>query len=173
MAANQGAQGEQGGQGEQGEQGDQGPKGNTDTANVIYSDWIDTEFPSNITDPGAGFDIDALDLTQEIIDTGTVMVFGINLTIFGFDHFALPFITSADQHNFRIEQEKVLRITVATLLGTPTSQVGSPFFEDYRCVIIPGGKPATTGPVIGLKAQALDYSKMAYEEIAERFNIQD
>lgn len=182
-AANQGAQGEQGPvgpkgdpgeQGEQGlegEQGDQGPKGDTGTANVIYSDWIPTEFPNNITTSGAGFDIDALDLTQDIMDKGTVMVFGRNLTIFGFDYFALPFITSGDQHNFRIEKEKVLRITAATLSGTPSSQVGSPFFEDYRYVIIPGGKPATTGPVIGTISKALDYTKMSYEEVVHHFNM--
>lgn len=173
-AANQGVQGEQGPegeQGEQGEQGSQGPKGNTGTANVIYSDWIPTGLPNPITTSGAGFDIDALDLTKDIMDKGTIMVFGRNLTIFGFDYFALPFITGENQHNFRIEKEKVLRITAATLSGAASSQVGNPFFEDYRYVIIPGGKPATTGPVIGAKAKALNYSKMSYEELTQYFGF--
>ncbi len=167
----QGEQGPEGEQGEQGEQGDQGPKGNTGTANVIYSGWIPTEFPNNITTPGAGFDIDALDLTKDIMDKGTVMVFGRNLTIFGFDYFALPFITSGNQHNFRIEREKVLRITAATLSGAQNSQVGNPFFEDYRYVIVPGGRPATTGPVIGNVAKALTYTKMSYKELVQHFKI--
>ncbi|WP_373518927.1 hypothetical protein [Pricia sp.] len=162
----QGEQGEQGSQGEQGPKGDQGPKGNTGTANVIYSDWIDTEFPNNITVPGAGFDIDAPDLIKDIMDKGTIMVFARNLTIFGFDYFALPFITGENQHNFRIEKEKVLRITVATLSGDQDTQVGNPFFEDYRYVIIPGGQPATTK-----KAEALDYTTMSYEELTQYFDI--
>lgn len=197
-AANQGAQGDQGEQGEQGaqgeqgeqgpkgeqgdqgpkgdpgEQGEQGPKGDTGTANVIYSDWIDTEFPNNITSSGAGFDIDAPKLTKDIIDKGVVLVYARNLTITGFNYFALPFITSGDQHNFRVEKEKVLRITVATLSGTPTSQVGNPFFEDYRYVLIPGGRAADlSGPGDLAKSATIDYSKMSYEKIAERFNIPD
>lgn len=170
-AANQGDPGAQGQQGEEGPKGEQGPKGDTGTANVIYSDWIPTEFPNNITTSGAGFDIDAPNLTMDIMNKGTVMVFGRNLTIFGFDYFALPFITSGDQHNFRIEKEKVLRITAATLSGAVSSQVGNPFFEDYRYVIIPGGKPATTGPVIGTDKKALNYSKMSYEELTQYFDI--
>ncbi len=99
------------------------------------------------------------------------MVFARNLTIFGFDYFALPFITGENQHNFRVEKEKVLRITVATLSGDPDSQVGIPFFEDYRYVIIPGGQPATTGRVIGTVEKALNYTKMSYEEVVHHFNI--
>ncbi len=59
-AANQGdpgAQGQRGEEGPKGDQGEQGPKGDTGMANIIYSDWIPTEFPNNITSSGAGFDI--------------------------------------------------------------------------------------------------------------------
>jgi len=164
----QGEQGSQGVQGPKGDQGAQGPKGDTGTANVIYSDWIDTEFPANIPSSGAGFDIDVPDLTKDILDKGTIMVYARNLVTTGWDYHALPFITGQNQHNFRVEKEKVLRITVATLSGTPTSQIGNPFFEDYRYVIIPGGQPATTK-----KAEALDYTKMSYEEIAALFDIKD
>ena len=99
-AANQGAQGEQGEQGpkgDKGDQGEQGSQGNTGTANVIYSGWISTDLPNPITTSGAGFDIDALDLTKDIIDRGTVMIFGRNLTFSGFDYYALPFITGENQ----------------------------------------------------------------------------
>ncbi|MFD2790997.1 hypothetical protein KCTC52924_01654 [Arenibacter antarcticus] len=165
--------GPQGPQGTQGDQGDQGPKGDTGTANVIYSAWIETEFPTNISAPGAGFDIEAPDLTQDIMDKGTVMVFGRNLTIFGFDYFALPFITSGNQHNFRIEMEKVLRITAATLSGAASSQVGSPFFEGYRYVIIPGGQPASNSAGKSSQTEALKYTEMTYEELRQHFNIPD
>lgn len=88
--------GPQGETGPEGDVGPEGPQGQPGTANVIYSEWIDTEFSDPINATGAGFDIEAADITQEILDQGTILVFGRNLTIFGFDYFALPFITSGD-----------------------------------------------------------------------------
>lgn len=168
----QGPQGEQGPQGPQGDQGDQGEQGETGTANVIYSDWIDSELDNNIIATGAGFDIDAPDLTQEIIDEGVVLVFGRNIPGIGSpDVFQLPFITGSNFYSFRVEDAEVLRITVASIDGT---SVGSPFFEDYRYVIIPGGQPATgTGPGGIGTSRELDFTKMTYDEIVELFNISE
>ncbi|MEO0506302.1 MAG: hypothetical protein AAF090_09130 [Bacteroidota bacterium] len=165
----QGEQGPQGAQGDQGPQGDQGEQGETGSANVIYSEWIDTEFDNNIITTGAGFDIDVPDLTLEIVNQGVVLVFGRNFPgLSSPDIMQLPFITADNFHSFRIEDPEVLRITIASLDGT---QVGSPFFEDYRYIIIPGGQPADTGDTVTIKGEQLDYSKMSYQEIITHFGI--
>ncbi|MEL6975616.1 MAG: hypothetical protein AAGL29_09520 [Bacteroidota bacterium] len=165
----QGEQGPQGVQGEQGPQGDQGEQGETGTANVIYSEWIDSEFDNNVIATGVGFDIDVPDLTQEIVNQGVVLVFGRNLPgLSSPDIMQLPFVTGGNFYSFRIEDPEVLRITIASLDG---SSVGTPFFEDYRYIIIPGGQPADTGDTITIKGEQLDYSKMSYQEIITHFGI--
>ena len=68
-----GAQGEQGVEGEQGEQGDPG------TANVIYSDWIESPIvdnDNNIEAPTANGSLDVAGLSQDIVEMGNVLVFG-------------------------------------------------------------------------------------------------
>nr|WP_298995934.1 hypothetical protein [uncultured Allomuricauda sp.] len=177
-AGPQGPQGEQGvagPAGADGANGQDGEQGETGTANVIYSDWIDSEFDDNVILTAAGFDIDVPELTQEIINQGVVLVFGRNIPG-GFsspDVMQLPFISNSNFYSSRIEDVETLRITVASLDGTA---VGIPFFENYRYVIIPGGVPAEDdggGIIITSKSSEYDYSKMSYEEIAELFNIQD
>ena len=171
----QGEQGEQGPQGEQGEQGEQGPKGNTGTANVIYSDWIDSGFDDNITDDFDGFLIDAPKVTQEIIDTGVVLVYAKSNTNV---YFTLPvtFYQGLNESYFvRINSPGSINIGVQGVEGN--NVIGEPFLNNqFRYVIIPAGVPADTGGPGSLdssKAAALNYSKMSYEEIAERFNIPD
>jgi len=168
----QGSQGPQGEQGSQGEQGDQGEQGETGTANVIYSDWIDSEFDNNIIATGSGFDIDAPDLTSDIINEGVVLVFGRNLPgLSSPDIFQLPFITNSNFYSFRVEDAEVLRITIASIDGT---SIGTPFFEDYRYVIIPGGRPASGDGPGGIgTTREVDYTKMTYEEIIDLFGIEE
>ena len=167
-----GPQGPQGEQGPQGAPGEQGEQGETGTANVIYSDWIESELDDDIIATGSGFDIDVPDLTQEIVNEGVVLVFGRNVPGLGSpDIFQLPFITSSNFYSFRIEDAEVLRITVASIDGT---SVGTPFFEDYRYVIIPGGQRATgTGPGGLGTSREVDYTHMTYEQIVEIFGIVD
>ena len=165
----QGPQGEQGPQGAQGDQGPQGNQGETGSANVIYSEWIDTEFDNNEVAVGVNFDIDVPELTQDIIDQGVVLVFGRNIPGIGSpDVIQLPFITADNFHSFRMEDPEVLRITISSLDGT---SVGNPFFEDYRYIIIPGGQPADTGDTVTVKGEPLDYTKMSYQEIITHFGI--
>ncbi|MEM9077828.1 MAG: hypothetical protein AAGC43_12345 [Bacteroidota bacterium] len=174
-----GPAGPQGPQGEQGAQGPQGEQGEPGTANVIYSGWIDSEFDNNIISISASFSIDAPLMTDEIINEGVILVFGrsnpapvTNDT----DVYQLPIVFGAalqQSHYFRAEEAGQLDIVVvANEEGEP---VGTPFFGEYRYVLIPGGTP-TGGSDPGdltTKSDSLDYSKMSYEEISELFNIED
>lgn len=77
----EGPTGPQGAQGPQGDQGVQGTQGDPGTANVIYSGWIvlsDLEAPTDTSVLGRSYmkyNIPASDLTQEIIDMGTILVY--------------------------------------------------------------------------------------------------
>ncbi|WP_396591118.1 hypothetical protein [Allomuricauda sp. R78024] len=169
----QGTAGADGADGTDGTNGEQGDQGDTGTANVIFSDWIDTEFAANIIATGAGFDIDVAELTQENINEAAILVYGRNFPGLSTpDIFPLPFITSSNQHNYRIQDVGVLRITIASIEGL---SIGSPFFEDYRYVIIPGGNPAGgpgAGGGLGTKNGSVDYTKMSYKEITDHFGIE-
>jgi len=128
-----GDDGQDGADGVDGQNRADGQNGATGTANVIYSDWIPSDFPETIDSRFEQWNMFAPKLTQEVHDNGVVLVFSTN--------------------NF---------------------DIGSPLLNgDYRYIIIPGGIPSNTGPVISSKAEVLDYTKMSYEEIAEHFNIPD
>lgn len=185
-----GDQGPVGPQGPQGVQGESGPAGSdgqdgadgvdgvdgedgaTGTANVIFSEWIDSTFDNNIAASGAGINIEAELLTQEIIDDGIVMVYARNEEFLtGNDVFPLPQIISNRQHAFRLEEVGTIRITILSLDG---SSIGSPFFESYRYVLIPGGQTTegNDGPGgIETGKSSVDFSKMTYEETMAHFNI--
>ena len=55
----QGAQGPAGPAGPQGDPGAQGEQGDPGTANVMYSDWVDTGLGNSIVASSASFDIEA------------------------------------------------------------------------------------------------------------------
>ncbi|QLG43796.1 collagen-like protein [Costertonia aggregata] len=171
----QGIQGEQGPTGPEGPQGEQGEPG---TANVIYSGWIDSEFDNNIIATSASFSIDAPLMTEDIINTGVILVFGrsnpasiTNDT----DVYGLPIVFGAarqQSYYFRAEEAGQLYITVAA--NEEGESVGSPFFGEYRYVLIPG-EESTEGNNgsgdIANKSPKKDYTKMSYEEIVAHFDI--
>ncbi|MEP5617710.1 MAG: collagen-like protein, partial [Flavobacteriaceae bacterium] len=165
----QGVAGEDGADGQDGAQGEQGEAG---AANVIYSDWIDSEFDTNITDAAAGIDLEAPSLTQEIIDQGTVLVYGRNIALPSNEIFPLPQIISNDNHGFRVSGPENIRLTISSLDG---AAVGSRIIEDYRYILIHGGQPDDDGGggTITFKSEQLDYSKMSYEEVIEFFGIEE
>ncbi|SIS39270.1 Collagen triple helix repeat-containing protein [Zobellia uliginosa] len=166
-----GADGQDGADGAQGEPGEDGEDGATGTANVIFSDWIPSTFDNNIVATGAGIDIEAERLTNDIMNDGVVIVYGRNEELFtGNDIFPLPQVVGNNQHAFRLEKVGTIRITI---LSTDGSSVGSPYFEKYRYVLIPGGQSSegNEGPGSLSKQQHLDYAKMSYDEIVAHFNI--
>ncbi|MBQ4913856.1 collagen-like protein [Maribacter sp. MMG018] len=165
----QGIQGEAGADGEDGADGEQGEKGDTGTANVIYSEWLDSpivDADDNIESSTANGDIDVAGLSQEIVDQGTVLVFG---KVGNNDNvYALPFIGNQGVSYYYYYKLETINIRLATVDG---SNIGAPLFSEYRYVLIPGGVEASNGiGGITLKS-ATAYSNMSYEEIVAHFNI--
>ena len=158
-----GTDGADGADGQDGANGADGQDGATGTANVIYSDWIASDFPNSINDTFDQWELNAPELTQEIHDTGVILVYARIGTLIH----KLPdsFFTSIQEHwNFRLldTNDDLIAIRVHSIDG---SNIGTPYLnEDFRYVIIPGGVAASG-------KSAFDYAKMSYDEIVERFNI--
>ncbi|WP_110357857.1 collagen-like protein [Arenibacter sp. ARW7G5Y1] len=158
-----GVDGVNGADGEDGEDGEQGVPG---TANVIYSDWIDSPLDGDIPSSTANGSIDVAGLSQEIFDQGTVLVYGKAGTL---NVFALPFIGEAGvSYYYRLALGSI-NIRLASVDG---SSIGNPLFGQYRYVLIPGGVEASTGiGGIGSKTATVDFTKLSYEEVIAHFNI--
>ncbi|GAA4109082.1 hypothetical protein GCM10022393_05470 [Aquimarina addita] len=146
-----------------GEDGVDGTDGETGTANVIYSDWIDSEFDEDITDGFDSFSISAPELTQELIDSGTLLVYGRidNGTVY-----QIPLVLYGninESYFVRIIEPGSFNIGVE---GVVSDNIGTPFFNDtFRYILIPGETTATANK------SAQDYTSMSYNEIAKLFNI--
>ncbi|MCG2617944.1 hypothetical protein LZZ85_26820 [Terrimonas sp. NA20] len=148
--------------------GDEGPAGEPGTANVIFSPWMKTTswIPST-TSTGSGkstfyFDINAPQVTQGIIDSGTVIVY-------------MKFVNDPDgtgiakplpsvyynlggastqyrfQHGLMLSKVRVIADVIPS--GTPANS------NDVRYIIIPGGVPLT------------GRMDMSYEAVCERYGI--
>lgn len=136
-----GATGAQGPQGEQGPEGPQGPEG---TANVIYSEWMtlsDLEGASDTTVLSRTYrkwEIPASELTQEIIDQGTIIVY------FELDGVVLPLPSTFGGANpiyvtFAPFQPGTLSILAQNLDDTAS---GLNAGIQFRYILIPGGTAA-------------------------------
>lgn len=159
-----GVNGDQGPQGNTGPQGDQGPQGDPGTANVMYSDWIQSPFPANITNVSLGFFIDDDTITEEIINSGVVLVYGSSTNAFNQFVFALPHLSSGNFYSFTITEVGMLGIFVESINNDP---VGMPLFDKYRYIIIPGSV------LINKNQTSIDYTKLSYQEVIDLFNISE
>lgn len=164
--------------GTDGADGADGEQGETGTANVIYSDWIDSEFDANVIATGTSFTIDAPSITDDIINDGVVLVFGRSTPAVitnDTDVYGLPVVFGANRQQtyyFRLEQAGELDITFASTVSGQSA--GTPFFGAYRYVLIPGGTEAGNGiGGITTKNSEADYANMTYEEVTEIFGILD
>lgn len=164
-----GSDGAIGPQGEQGPAGAQGEQGEIGTANVIYSSWIPNDFG-----PGGGLlqkvfvlaSADEINSLNVNLDTSTVMVYGRGdvLLVLGDEIFPLPYVTGAgDRYTFTINDGQIRAVGLTSNVANNDFDV----FDDYRYIIIPGAEST------GNKSSTIDYNKMTYQEIAERFNIPD
>ncbi|PCE66426.1 collagen-like protein [Sediminicola luteus] len=156
--------------GADGADGADGTDGETGTANVIYSDWLDSPIvdnDNNIMAPTANGSYDVPSLDAAIVEEGVVLVYG-RTTTNNFV-FALPFIGSSGVSYYFRYEENDLNIRLAKIDG---SNIGTPLFDQYRYILIPGGTQASngTGGITG-KTADLDLNNMSYEEILEHFNI--
>ena len=165
-----GEQGLPGEDGEDGQNGTDGTQGETGTANVIYSEWIPSEFPINIPLSQDSFVVEAPDLTKEIVENGLLLVFG--RTSNPIDQIIVEQLPRPvffrDQYYFHRyittpSNEGPQQFTIE-VLSTDGGFIGVPFFEEYRYFIIPGGNPVSG-------KSSIAYSKMSYAELSAHFNI--
>ena len=147
----EGPTGPQGPQGEQGIQGSTGSQGPAGTANVIYSEWIAVSEFSSSTDISLlgrnyrAYPMPAPELTQEIIDSGAILVYyklqgmitQLPLTLTGL--FGQPdlLITYATLTPGEITILAQRADNTASNLNTNT---------EFRYILIPGGTPANQSP---------------------------
>ena len=156
-----GPKGDQGEPGIQGEQGEQGEKGEPGTANVIYSEWIESEFSNDFSYEEYSFL--EIDTNQYSLNTTVFLLYSksVNGVVY-----PLPQLVSATTYSYYIVPDFGTGLPARIILyrnGTPVGGSAVPF--DFRYVIIPGGVP--TG------RRTADYSKMSYEEIKLLFNLPD
>ncbi|MEE1961688.1 collagen-like protein [Flagellimonas taeanensis] len=165
----QGEQGPAGPAGPQGEQGAQGEQGEPGTANVMYSDWVDTELGNSIVASSASFDIEAPEIGPDMLNLGTILVYGRRIELPGDGNvvYPLPIVFGAarQQSYFFVATSDNIRITVHANEEGESVGDGS-YLEQYRYVLIPGGV-STSGKL----TPDMDLSKMSYEEVIELFNI--
>ncbi|MFS4454792.1 hypothetical protein [Maribacter sp. 2304DJ31-5] len=175
-----GAIGPSGSQGEQGPAGPQGEQGDPGTANVIYSGWIGHGFGNSpVESSAAGFDIEAPEITNAILNNGVILVYGRRLNNVAEEadltYYLLPYTFYGSlqvEYRYRIEpptdsSNGVIRVQVRKLDDTDLN-ADATLISGYRYVIIPGGTEAG-----GKSSTAVDYSKMSYEEITSLFKIED
>jgi hypothetical protein len=176
--------------------GDTGPAG---TANVLYSDWFtpaswvkDTVF--NVY--GFNYTQSASEITQNVIDSGTVIVFG---KLLGYNTAIWPTTQTGQLPiilNYKFSAGGITYTDTWSSTIVP-GKVKVRFVDDqnyygsiatahqFRYIIIPGGKhipsatavspAARTGQSTSLNAATLDvvanYSHMSYEEVCDKLKI--
>ena len=145
-----GATGATGAQGPKGDTGATGPKGATGTANVQYSDWytppaytLNTVFSMKHFDA----DIDAPKITQDIIDKGTVLVYG---KLVGYNAVIWP-VDQVSQLPINLTYQQGSIMTDTWTASTAVGKITIDFVNNtnywssistahqFRYVIIPGG----------------------------------
>ncbi|KRD11068.1 hypothetical protein ASE21_04960 [Flavobacterium sp. Root901] len=153
--------------GDDGTNGVDGAPGAVGTANVIYSAWITAPAAAAETidgTSGLSTTINAPELSSDILSKGTILVY----MSFGGGIYTLPYTSTAGGYINTItaiaslQKIKLFRFKHAA----DGTTVNLPVTLSWRYILIPGGVSATA------KAAKLDYSKMSYEEVCARFNIQ-
>lgn len=151
--------------------GDDGAKGDTGTANVMYSPWLDVTFEPDTDANGDTViwygTIDAPKITKAILDSGSVKVyFNVNTAaepaVFPLpisDFYSFAFITQLGVY-FQVGKIEMYCDLDASSFTTTT---GNQKAWQYRYIIIPGGVP--TG------RSAINWNN--YEAVKTYYNIPD
>ncbi|MFT3750234.1 MAG: hypothetical protein QM768_18095 [Agriterribacter sp.] len=166
-----------------GKQGEQGPPG---TANVRYSEWFTpAQYQSNMVFGIRNFSFDkpVTEISQAIIDSGTVLTFGKMLgyssSIWPVDRTAqLPILltyvqsgTSQTDTWSAFVTPGNLRINFTNSVNTYTAIATT---HQFRYIIIPGGQKvgkSSNGKSISLKQRESNFNQLSYQEICRMFNI--
>lgn len=170
-AGPQGEQGITGANGADGMDGEQGEQGETGTANVLFSDWIASEFNG----------ISAAELSEQLLvslglsdfntDQDLMMIYGRHsVNALNFDILQLPYELTSQNEIYRYRLSEGSGFTALYIENTTTDGGTNLFtyFDDYRYIIIPGGN-ATSGK----SSNSIDYTKMSYKEIVTHLNISE
>lgn len=148
-----------------GVEGVDGTDGEDGNANVIISDWIDTEFLAN---PGtfSFFEVDAPDMNTN----GAIFVYGKLVSDPGSDFIAqIPYESFNESYGYLVDpgEGTFPNITFTKIRFTARSVDGSDEvferFSQVRYVNIP---PASTGK------SAINFEKMTYEEVMDHFGLE-
>lgn len=173
-SAEDGEDGAIGPQGPQGVAGTDGVDGVDGNANVIYSEWADFEtagWEALSSDFGVdvrNYPVVANDLTQEILDSGLVLVY---LRFVGFGNTILSTPFTANIIGTGLEtiyhNDAVAQITIKYInsdgVGDPGTFDGAG--NSYRYVLVPGGQLASKG------FSKQDFEKMSYYEVMDHFGL--
>ena len=184
--------------------GDTGPAGATGTANVIYSDWFtaspwikDTVFDVY----GFNYTKAATDITQSILDSGTVITFG---KLAGYNTLIWPTGTVSQMPiviNYKFSSGGITYTDTWSAQAT-LNKLKIRFVDDqnyygsiatshqFRYIIIPGGKKATAATTVAsglvtrgartfdgatydasIREVAKGYQQMSYAEICDKLGI--
>lgn len=159
-----------GAQGEQGIAGQDGQDGQDGNANVIFSDWIPTEFSSN-PDSLSTFDVVDPQITEDLVNTAAILAYG---GIAGSNAIiVIPYTFFNESYYFAfLEGSNSIRFVGASVDGSPEvfDQI-----DAVRYVIIPpveGSGRTTSNPesiVQHLRDQGVDINN--YEEVAAYYNL--
>ena len=151
---------EDGAVGRQGEKGAQGEKG---TANVIYSNWatVPVATATNIdATNGNTTSIAAPLLSQEILDRGTVLVYGKFSSVI----FPLPYVSNAGgSANTLTFFPELNKIKLFRFKHDGSGGVAITTSLEFRYILIPGG--------VSAKTSQPNYKGMTYAEVCQQLNI--
>ncbi len=143
-----------------------GATGPAGSANVIYSAWLTA--PTAVAETidgtsGLSTSIAAPQLSSDILSKGTILVY----VSFGTGTYTVPYTSTAGGFvNTITAISTVQKIKLFRFRHDQGGTVGLPTSLNWRYILIPGGVAATA------KTAKQDYSKMSYEEVCARFNIQ-
>lgn len=140
-----GSDGQPGPQGAQGPQGEQGLQGEPGTANVIYSEWMAINW--NISDGTFTKQmlINEPMITEEFVNTGTLLMFARNPALDVNIAIALPFLQGNDYLYFyalnghETINDGIVFNAESVDFSTPVNEFSN---TEIRYVLIPGGMPA-------------------------------
>ena len=163
-----GADGTDGIDGADGNDGVDGADGETGTANVIYSDWISSEFASITAAEESEQLLVSLDVGDINPNEDAIIVYGRRTpdAIGQFVMIQLPyeFFNQNEVYRYRLAAGTLFNALYVNAHTTNGNTNLFTYFSDYRYIIIPGGNSISA-------KSSVNYKKMTYQEIITHFNI--
>lgn len=170
-----GLNGIDGANGVDGVDGTDGNDGQTGTANVVYSDWIDSEFGSMAAAEESDQLLVSLGSGDFNNDEDLILIYGrraINALFYDISQLPYTFTNQNEIYRSRLSEGSTFTAIYVEAVSTDGGNKVFAYFSDYRYIIIPG-EVSTSGKAANSKSSSIDYTSMSYEEIIAHFNIPD